>query len=125
MVREHAQVGPQHGDLEAGGADIDAEQHAEAAVQLQGLGAAAAGGALQAGLVQQALLEQAGDSALAWLLEKPSCSASASREPPADQKVVSSSAISSAVRPLQGATRLSPLFVLASGQRAVRSEGEY
>ncbi|MCY1527050.1 hypothetical protein D9M68_621030 [compost metagenome] len=47
------------------------------------------------------------------------------REPPADQKVDSSNRISSVVMPLQGATRLSPLFFGKAPVDRSPGEGEY
>ena len=61
VAREHLQVERQHGDLEAGRAEVDAQQHAQPAMQPQRLGAAAAGGFALARLVQPARIEQAGD----------------------------------------------------------------
>jgi hypothetical protein len=48
------------------------------------------------------------------------------RDPPADQKVVSSKCISSALNRLQGAKGLSPVFVLLSRRaEADPGDGEY
>jgi hypothetical protein len=68
MLGQHRQVGPQHGDVEAGGADVHADQHAEPRVELEILGPPAAGGALQAGFGQEALLHQPGDQRIGLAL---------------------------------------------------------
>lgn len=68
VLREHREVGLQHGDAEAGGADVDAHEHAEVGMELEVFGAASARGALQAGFGQQALLEQPGDERIGLAL---------------------------------------------------------
>ena len=89
-------------------------------MQLQGFGAPAARGALQPRFSSRPCSTRPAMSALALLLEKPSRSAMPWRDPPADQKVVSSNCISSAVRRLQGANALSPMFFFVAGLRSGR-----
>uniref|UniRef100_A0A9E8CTG7 Uncharacterized protein n=1 Tax=Bosea sp. NBC_00436 TaxID=2969620 RepID=A0A9E8CTG7_9HYPH len=60
MAGNDAEIGPEQGDVEAGRTDIDADEHADAAMDAEGLGTAPAGGMLDAGLVEQAFLDQAG-----------------------------------------------------------------
>jgi hypothetical protein len=61
VAREHLQVGREHGHLDARRAEVGAQQHAERAMQLQRLGAPAAGRCARADLVEPALLDQPGD----------------------------------------------------------------
>ncbi|MCY1227219.1 hypothetical protein D9M72_394810 [compost metagenome] len=68
VLGEHREVGAQHRDVEAGGADVDADEHAEFGIELEVFGAATARGALQAGLGQQALVDEAGDQAVGLAL---------------------------------------------------------
>jgi hypothetical protein len=70
VLGEQAQVGAEHGHVEAGRANVDAHEHAEARIQLEVLGAAPARGALQAGLGEQALVDQAGNEAVGLALGK-------------------------------------------------------
>ena len=61
MPRERPQVGPEHREVEAGGADVDAQQHAERVAELEVLGAAATRRRLQSRFGEHALLDQSGD----------------------------------------------------------------
>lgn len=60
MAGDDAEIGAEKRDIEAGRADIDADENADAAMDAEGFGAAAASGMLDASLVEQAFLDQAG-----------------------------------------------------------------
>ena len=70
VVRHHSEVGPQHGDVDAGRADVDADEHAERDVQLKVLCAAAAGGFLQSRLGEQTLIDEPGDQRIGFAFGK-------------------------------------------------------
>ncbi|WP_377848490.1 hypothetical protein [Bosea sp. UC22_33] len=59
MAGDDAEIRAEQGDIEAGRADIDADEHADAAMDAEGLGPPAASGVLDAGFVEQAFLDQA------------------------------------------------------------------